>query len=255
MAEGINKVLLLGIVGESPAPRAQTGGPAECEFQLATTDRYTGRDGTAKEITDQHTVVAWGRQAEVAQRELGQGRLVFVEGRLQTRTWEEPDGKKKKVTEVLAHRLIPAGEVPDADGVNTVLLLGNVGQDPELRYTGGGQAVCDLRLATTARYPGKDGQIRESTDWHTVIVWGKQGENVKQYLAKGRQAFVEGRVKTRSWTDRDGNPRLTTEVVASRVIFVGGGGARRSEGYDDAPPPPSDRDLPPSAGGDDDIPF
>jgi single-strand DNA-binding protein len=142
-----------------------------------------------------------------------------------------------------------------SEGINKVILLGNVGQDPELRYTPSGQAVCDLRLATTERRAGRDGaQAKEYTEWHTVVVWGKQGENVKQYVQKGRQLYVEGRIQTRSWDDRDGKKRYTTEVVANKVLFIGGGGGRRSEGGSDEPPPPSDADVPPS-GGDEEIPF
>lgn len=141
-----------------------------------------------------------------------------------------------------------------SEGINKVILLGNVGKDPELRYTSGGQAVCELRLATTEKYSGRDGQNKESTEWHRVIVWGKQGENVKQYVQKGRQLYVEGRIQTRTWDDRDGKKQYTTEVVAARVLFLGGGGGRRSDGPGDEPPPPADHDIPPS-GGDDDIPF
>lgn len=136
--------------------------------------------------------------------------------------------------------------------VNKVILIGNLGADPELRYTAGGQAVADLRLATSRRWTGKDGSQQEDTQWHRVVVWGKVAEQCKEYLAKGRQAYVEGRLQTRSWEDRDGNKRYTTEVVAQQVLFLGGrGGAAGSFG--DAPPP-SDRDMPPDM-GDDDIPF
>jgi single-strand DNA-binding protein len=128
--------------------------------------------------------------------------------------------------------------------VNKVILVGNLGKDPELRYTPGGQAVCDLRLATTDSYTGKDGEKKESTEWHTVVVWGKQAENCSQYLSKGRQVYVEGRLRTRSWDDKEGKKQYRTEVVAQTVQFLGGagagagaGGAERSERR--APPPRS----------------
>lgn len=141
-----------------------------------------------------------------------------------------------------------------AEGINKVILLGNLGQDPELRYTAGGQAVCNMRLATNERWTGKDGQANDRTEWHTVVVWGKQGENCGKFLKKGSQVFVEGRLQTRSWEDRDKNQRKTTEIVANRVLFLSGGGGGRRDDFGDDPPPPSDRDMPPEV-GDDDIPF
>ena len=138
-------------------------------------------------------------------------------------------------------------------GINKVILIGNLGADPELRYTSGGQAVADLRLATSRRFTGRDGAQQEDTQWHRVVVWGKQAEHCKEYLSKGRQVYVEGRLQTRSWEDRDGNKRWTTEVVAQTVQFLSGG--RGGTGTESGgPPPPDDRDAPPDP-GDDDIPF
>lgn len=135
--------------------------------------------------------------------------------------------------------------------VNKVILIGNLGADPELRYTSGGQAVADLRVATSRRWQGKDGSQQEDTQWHRVVVWGKTAEQCKEYLSKGRQAYIEGRLQTRAWEDRDGNKRYTTEVVAQQVLFLGG---RGGSGASSEPPPPSDQSMP-SDLGDDDIPF
>jgi single-strand DNA-binding protein len=137
--------------------------------------------------------------------------------------------------------------------VNKVILIGNLGADPELRYTSGGTPVADLRLATSRKWTDKSGQQQEDTQWHRVVVWGKQGETCKEYLSKGRQVYVEGRLQTRQWEDRDGNKRWTTEVVAENVRFLGGGKGGGG-GYDVVPPPPDDRDAPAEM-GDDDIPF
>ena len=144
-----------------------------------------------------------------------------------------------------------------AGGVNKVILIGNLGADPELRYTSGGSAVADLRLATSRKYTTKDGNSKEDTQWHRIVVWGKQAEHCKEYLSKGRQVYVEGRLQTRQWEDRDGNKRYTTEVVAERVQFLGGGGGGRGggEGGYDGPPPPSDNEAPSNTMDDDDIPF
>lgn len=112
--------------------------------------------------------------------------------------------------------------------VNKVILLGRLGQDPELKYTPGGSAVCNFSLATTEAWTDKQGQKQEKTEWHRVVVWGKLAELCNQYLAKGRQAFLEGRLQTRSWDDKDGNKRYTTEILASTVQFIGGATANNN---------------------------
>lgn len=106
--------------------------------------------------------------------------------------------------------------------VNKVILLGRLGQDPELKYTPNGAAVCSFSMATTESWTDKQGQKQEKTEWHKIVVWGKLAELCNQYLAKGRQAFVEGRLQTRSWDDKDGVKRYTTEVMAATVQFIGG---------------------------------
>lgn len=141
--------------------------------------------------------------------------------------------------------------------VNKVILLGNLGNDPELRYTSSGQPVCDLRVATKETWKGRDGEKNERTEWHRVVVWGKQGENASKYLSKGRQVFVEGRIQTRSWEDKEGNKRYTTEIVASNVLFLPGGAKRDYQEREASVSPVDDFDAPPPAdnGADDDIPF
>jgi single-strand DNA-binding protein len=106
--------------------------------------------------------------------------------------------------------------------VNKVILLGRLGQDPELKYTPGGSPVCNFSVATTEAWTDKQGQKQEKTEWHRIVVWGKLAELCNQYLAKGRQAFIEGRLQTRSWDDKDGNKRYTTEILANTVQFIGG---------------------------------
>jgi single-strand DNA-binding protein len=106
--------------------------------------------------------------------------------------------------------------------VNKVMILGNLGQDPEVRYTASGMAVCTMNVATTDVRTDKAGQRQENTEWHRIIVWNKQAENCGKYLKKGRSVFVEGRLQTRSWDDKNGQKRYTTEIVASTVQFVGG---------------------------------
>jgi len=141
--------------------------------------------------------------------------------------------------------------------VNRVILVGNLGADAELRYTGGGAAVANFRLATTEVYKDKDGQRQEQTEWHRVSLWGKQAETIAQWLVKGKQVYVEGRLQTRQWQDKEGGTRYTTEVVAQRIQFLGGasgGGAGRGG---DIPPPESDQtpDIGGGSPGYPDVPF
>ena len=106
--------------------------------------------------------------------------------------------------------------------VNKVIILGRLGQDPELKYTPGGMAVCNFTVATSESWADKAGQKQERTEWHKVVVWGKLAELCNQYLTKGRQAFIEGGLQTRSWDDKSGQKRYTTEIVAKTVQFIGG---------------------------------
>jgi single-strand DNA-binding protein len=111
-----------------------------------------------------------------------------------------------------------------AEGLNRVMLLGNLGADPELRFTQGGQAVLNMRIATTESYLDKDKVRRERTDWHNVVVWGKRGEALGKILTKGSPIFIEGSLRTSSYDDREGNKRYKTEVIANNVILTGGRG-------------------------------
>jgi len=114
--------------------------------------------------------------------------------------------------------------------VNKVILVGNLGRDSELRNTPGGAAVATLNLATTEVWNDKQGQKQEKTEWHRIVVWGKQAESLQDYLTKGKQIYVEGRLQTRQWDDKDGHKKYTTEVKADRITLLGGGGGmdRRS---------------------------
>ncbi|MCC6933844.1 MAG: single-stranded DNA-binding protein [Deltaproteobacteria bacterium] len=149
-------------------------------------------------------------------------------------------------------------------GINKVILVGNLGANPELRYTPSQYPICTLRLATTEKRKGQDGTYADQTEWHSVVVFGKQAENCNQYLQKGRQIYVEGRIQTRKWQDKEGKDRYKTEILASTIQFLGG----KSEGLnvekipaDDAPAMNGNHatmnvDLgEPVSFNDDDIPF
>ncbi len=151
-----------------------------------------------------------------------------------------------------------------ASGVNKVIILGRLGSDPEVRYTPNGGAVANFNMATNESWTDKSGQKQEKTEWHRIVVWGKIAELCGQYLSKGRQAYVEGRLQTREWTDKEGGKRYTTEVVAQTVQFLGGPGDRTSSpsagaGSDFAPS--SHSEFEPSSAGsqkgmtDEEVPF
>jgi single-strand DNA-binding protein len=109
--------------------------------------------------------------------------------------------------------------------VNKVILVGNLGRDAELRYTPGGAPVATLNLATTEVWNDKtSGQKQEKTEWHRIVLWGKSAESLSEYLTKGKQIYIEGRLQTRKWQDKDGNDKYTTEIRGDRIVLVGGGG-------------------------------
>jgi single-strand DNA-binding protein len=114
--------------------------------------------------------------------------------------------------------------------VNKVILVGNLGRDAELRYTPGGAAVATINMATTEVWNDKSGQRQEKTEWHRVVLWGKSAESLAEYLTKGKQIYVEGRLQTRQWDDKDGNKRYTTEIRGDRIVLLSGGGGGRGAG-------------------------
>ena len=142
-------------------------------------------------------------------------------------------------------------------GVNKVILLGHLGRDPELRYMPDGKAVATLSLATSEAYKDGDGNRQERTEWHRVTLFGKTAEVAGQYLRKGSQAYIEGRIRTRKWTDKDGQERYSTEIVGDRLQLIGG----RRDGVDGGTPVPQhgggggDMGATPMEEFDDDIPF
>ena len=105
--------------------------------------------------------------------------------------------------------------------INQVILVGNLGADPELRSTGSGVSVCSISLATSSRFKDKEGEWQDKTEWHKVVIWGGSAEFISKYAAKGRQIYIQGRLQTRKWTDQDGNDRYSTEVVAEVAKLLG----------------------------------
>ena len=141
--------------------------------------------------------------------------------------------------------------------VNKAILVGNLGRDAEMRFTSGGTPVATVSLATTERFKDREGNNKEDTQWHRVVIWGKTAESLHEYLTKGKQIYVEGRNQPREWTDKEGKQARTTEIRADRIVLLGGGGGggsrptrdrhvESSEGPGDTGPidAPSDDDIP-----------
>ncbi|MBI1287441.1 MAG: single-stranded DNA-binding protein [Flavobacteriales bacterium] len=120
-------------------------------------------------------------------------------------------------------------------GVNKVILIGNLGADPEVRTLESGTKVASIRLATTERYKDKNGNQQESTEWHNVVLWRGLADITERYLKKGNSVYIEGRIKTRKWTDKDGNDRYSTDIVADQMTMLGGSGGSSSGGNSSAP--------------------
>jgi len=142
-------------------------------------------------------------------------------------------------------------------GVNKVILIGNLGADPEVRYTQDQKPVVNFRLATSENWTGRDGQRQERTEWHRVVCYDRLAETCKDYLAKGKQVYVEGRIQTRSWEGKDGQKRYTTEIIANTVRFLGQAGgdrpARAEAATPNSPLPQGEPPMPPE--DEDDLPF
>jgi len=144
-----------------------------------------------------------------------------------------------------------------SEGRNLAILVGNLGQNPELRHTQSGQSVLNLRMATTEKYKDRDGNMKEQTDWHSVTVWGRRGEALSKFLRKGATVYVEGSIRNSSFEGRDGTKRYKSEVNARNILLLGDG-KRSDSGRQDAPAA-SDNSRPYETDGgevnDDDIPF
>ena len=143
-------------------------------------------------------------------------------------------------------------------GVNKAILVGNLGSDPELRHTGSGTTVANFSLATSENFKNREGERQTRTEWHKVVAFGKLAEICGQYLQKGKQVYIEGRIQTRSWEDQSGNKKYTTEVIANQMVMLGraGDGSGRAGGSESQEVQNEDggSQVPP-ADDDDDLPF
>ncbi len=125
--------------------------------------------------------------------------------------------------------------------INKAILIGNLGADPEVRYTQSGSAVANFNIATKEKWKGQDGEMQEQTEWHRIVAFARLGEICGEYLSKGSKVYIEGRIQTRQWQDKDGNKRYTTEIVARDMKMLDSKGAASGGGGHQEPPPPEPR--------------
>ena len=243
MARGMNKVMLIGFVGRDPEMRYTSNGQPVTTFSISTNRRWTTSEGEARESNEWFNAVTWGSLAEAANANLRKDRRAYVEGHLQTRSWEDAEGQRQFRTEVIATKLILLGE-PEHNGkpilpgagasefqaqlneemplcLNRVMIIGNMGRDPEMRYTPGGQAVTSFNVAATRTWTTAGGERRNSTEWFNVVAWGNLAEICNEYLTKGRRVYVEGELRTYGWEEPSGKKHFRTELVASEMIMLG----------------------------------
>lgn len=139
--------------------------------------------------------------------------------------------------------------------LNKVMLIGNLGKDPEVRYTTSGQGVASFSIATTEKFKNKSGDMEERTEWHNVVLWGKLAEIAKDYLSKGKTVYIEGRLQTRKWQDKDGRDRYTTEIVGDKMQMLSPKGSSAGSGGRSGGEPTTAYDDPVGYNQEDDIPF
>ncbi len=234
MARGLNKAMIIGFIEREPEKRYTPQGQAVTSFSVSTSRRWTTNAGQTRQAREWFRIVVWGQLAEKASRMVHEGQRVYVEGHIQTRSWEDKDGRRCDRIEVVAHTLIPMGERDTLPAeyveqeseatplcLNRIMVIGNLGRDPEMRYTPSGQAVTSYSLAATRTWATASGERRDATEWFNVVSWGSLAEICNQYLSKGRRVYVEGELRTRGWEEADGKRRFRTELVANEMIMLG----------------------------------
>lgn len=246
-----NHAEVMGNVGANPEVRYTNGGGAIANFQVATNYVYTDRQSGEKvERTEWHRLVAFGKLAEIIRDHVTKGTGVFADGRLQTRKWEDSNNVTRSTTEIVVEDLHLLPGAP-ARARNKAGLIGNVGADPEVRYTQAGTAVANFQLATNFVHKGT-----EKTEWHRLVAFGKLAEIISERVEKGVAMFVEGRLQTRKWEDSDNVKRYTTEIVVEDFSrFAKKNGGTGTGWPQNGGTPPAEEPTAPVDDFDDSIPF
>jgi len=234
MGRGLNRATIIGFVERDPETRYTADGQSVTSFTISAIRKWTTNAGESRESTEWFNLIAWGNLSEVASERIKRNHRVYAEGHLQTRSWEGADGQRRYRTEVVATKLIPIGNRESISDqglgeeseqtplcLNRVMVIGNLGRDPEMRYTPGGQAVTSFSLAATRNWTATGGERRDATEWFNVVSWGSLAEICNQFLTKGRRVYVEGELRTRAWEQADGKKHFRTELVANEMIMLG----------------------------------
>jgi single-strand DNA-binding protein len=207
-------------------------------FSLGAPRTWTTTEGERHEETEWFNVVAWADLAEACKEQLVKGSRVFIGGRLQTHSWEDGSGQKHHRSEIVTTKMLAlsgppspgspseaspesmGNDLPDEvkTGLNSIVIIGNLGRDPELHYTPSGKPVTSFILATSRTWSTSEGEKREETEWFNVITWGNLAEICQRYLRRGSRVYIEGRLQTHEREDSDGSKHYRTEVVADEMI-------------------------------------
>jgi single-strand DNA-binding protein len=250
MPGSLNKVILIGSIGRDFEVR-KTAQPF-ARFGLTTTETWYSQTGERQQRSESHNVVAWGKQAEIAEKCLRPGRLVMVEGRVQYRDDTDQSGVKRWYTDVRCDNFVALSRADDdseqgggqqegedpVPSLNKVMLRGNLGRDPEIKMFPSGQPLARFSLATTETWRSQTGERQQKAEWHNVVVWGNQVETAEKYLRKGKQVMIEGRVQYRDYTDQSGVKRTYTDIRCDGFVMLGraddgprqGGGSYERQG-------------------------
>lgn len=227
----LNKAQIIGHLTQDPVIRQTPSGQSVGDLNLVCKLSFKNSDGNDQPITSYHNVVVWRGLADICGQYLRQGSQIYIAGRLQTESWEGDDGQKRYKTKIIADEMImldsknPITGIP-ADstviyGLNRAEIIGNLTRDPEMRTTPNGTAVATLGVATNFSWKDKEGQDKEATEFHNVVLWEKMAEEASKYLQKGRKVYVSGRIQTRSWETPNGDKKYTTEIIAEQLSVLG----------------------------------
>lgn len=230
----LNRVNIIGYQTQPVQIRQTPGGTSVTDLNVVVPYSFKTESGEMLDGKAFHTVTLWGPMAEVAGKFVKPGAQLFLSGRLQTDSWQdEKTNEKRSKTKIVALDLIlldsKEGQKPAPEGaagliqcVNRADVIGNVTRDPEMRTTTSGQQVLTLGVATNEKWRDKaSGTDKERTEFHNVVLWGAQAEQVSKHVRKGNRVYVSGRVQTRSWETKEGSKRYTTEIIADTVTLLG----------------------------------
>ena len=228
----LNRAKIIGYITEKPEIRTIPSGTSVCDINLRCISMVKKDDGVAVNMTSFHTVTFWAKQAEIIAQYANVGSQLYIEGRLQTDSWDGEDGKKRYKTKIVGEDFsflmpkdggYPSFESPTfATGINSVELIGNLTKDLEVRQTPNGRSVGATSVATNRkRKDSATGQYIDETEFHNVVLWNTLATEGESQLKKGRKVYMEGRLQTRSWETPEGVKRYTTEVIVEKVALLG----------------------------------